>query len=119
MKKKIFVTGSAGFIGFSLAKFLLDDGHTVHGYDCISDYYDVRLKHARNKILKSYKNFSSTEEMLENQKALDKVITSFKPEIVIHLAAQAGVRYSLEEPRVYLNSNITGTFNIIELIYYN
>ena len=117
MKKKFFVTGSAGFIGFSLAKFLLDDGHKVHGYDCISDYYDVRLKHARNKILKSYKNFSSTEEMLENQKALDKVITSFKPEIVIHLAAQAGVRYSLEEPRVYLNSNITGTFNIIELAY--
>ena len=64
MKKKIFVTGSAGFIGFSLAKFLLDDGHTVHGYDCISDYYDVRLKHARNKILKSYKNFSSTEEIV-------------------------------------------------------
>ena len=117
MKKKIFVTGSAGFIGFSLAKFLLEAGHHVHGYDCISDYYDVKLKHARNKILKSYKNFSSTEEMLENQKVLDKVITNFKPEIIVHLAAQAGVRYSIEEPRVYLSSNIVGTFNIIELAH--
>jgi len=114
MEKKIFITGTAGFIGFSLAKSLLDKGHFVHGYDGLTDYYDVKLKNARNKILNSYKNFSSTEEMLENQKVLDKAIANFKPIIIIHLAAQAGVRYSIEQPRVYLSSNITGTFNVIE-----
>ena len=114
MTKKILITGSAGFIGFSLAKSLLDKGYYIHGYDCMSDYYDVTLKHARNKILQNYESFSFTEEMLENQEVLDKAITDFKPEIIIHLAAQAGVRYSIEQPRTYLSSNITGTFNIIE-----
>ena len=114
MEKKILITGSAGFIGFSLAKSLLDQGYHIHGFDCMSNYYDVTLKRARNEILKKYKNFSFTEEILENQEALDKTITNFKPEIIIHLAAQAGVRYSIEEPRTYLSSNITGTFNIIE-----
>ena len=114
MTKKILITGSAGFIGFSLAKSLLDKGYYIHGYDCMSDYYDVTLKHARNKILKDNKNFSFTEDMLENQEVLNKVMTDFKPEIIIHLAAQAGVRYSIEQPRTYLSSNVTGTFNIIE-----
>ena len=114
MKKRILITGSAGFIGFILAKSLLDYGQHIHGYDCVSDYYDINLKHARNKILQDYKNFSFTEEMLENQEVLDKAITNFKPEIIVHLAAQAGVRYSIEQPRTYLSSNITGTFNIIE-----
>ena len=114
MANKILITGSAGFIGFSLAKTLLDKGHHIHGYDSMSDYYDVTLKHARNKILQDYKNFSFTQEMLENQEVLNKAITNFKPEIIVHLAAQAGVRYSIEEPRTYLSSNITGTFNIIE-----
>jgi UDP-glucuronate 4-epimerase len=115
MAKKFFITGSAGFIGFSLAKALLDAGQHVHGYDCISDYYDVNLKNSRNKILESYNNFSFTKNMLENQEVLNEVITTFKPEIIIHLGAQAGVRYSIEKPRVYLSSNIVGTFNIIEL----
>ena len=114
MVNKILITGSAGFIGFSLAKTLLDKGHYIHGYDCMSDYYDVTLKRARNKILQDYKKFSFTEEMLENQEVLNKAITNFKPEIIVHLAAQAGVRYSIEQPRIYLSSNITGTFNIIE-----
>ena len=114
MKKKILITGSAGFIGFSLAKYLLDEGHYIHGYDCMSDYYDVTLKHARNKILKDNKNFSFTEDILENQEVLNKAMIDFKPEIIVHLAAQAGVRYSIEEPRTYLSSNIIGTFNIIE-----
>jgi len=114
MTKKILITGSAGFIGFSLAKSLLDKGYYIHGYDCMSDYYDVTLKHARNKILKDNKNFSFTEDMLENQEVLNKIMTDFKPEIIIHLAAQAGVRYSIEQPRTYLSSNVTGTFNIIE-----
>ena len=114
MIKKFFITGSAGFIGFSLAKSLLDKGHYIHGYDGMSDYYDVTLKHARHKILQAYKNFSFTEDMLENQEVLGRAVTNFKPEIIIHLAAQAGVRYSIDEPRTYLSSNITGTFNIIE-----
>jgi len=114
MKKNIFITGSAGFIGFSLAKSLLDRGHHIHGYDGMTKYYDVRLKRERNKILKAYKNFSFTKAMLENEKTLKKVITKFKPKIIIHLAAQPGVRYSIEKPRTYLSSNITGTFNIIE-----
>jgi len=115
MKENIFITGSAGFIGFSLAKSLLDDGYRVHGYDGMTKYYDIKLKNERNKILKTYKNFSFTKAMLENEKILYKVATNFKPKIIIHLAAQAGVRYSIEKPRVYLSSNITGTFNIIEL----
>ena len=79
MVNKILITGSAGFIGFSLAKTLLDKGHYIHGYDCMSDYYDVTLKRARNKILQDYKKFSFTEEMLENQEVLNKAITNFKP----------------------------------------
>ena len=115
MKKNIFITGSAGFIGFSLCQSLLDAGHQIHGYDGMTEYYDVKLKHARNKILKTYKNFTFTEAMLENEEILKKTAIKFKPEIIIHLAAQAGVRYSIEKPRIYLSSNITGTFNIIEL----
>ena len=112
---KIFITGTAGFIGFSLAKFLLESDHNVHGYDGITDYYDIKLKKNRNEILKKYKKFSFTKGMLENQTLLKKVIIKFKPEIIVHLAAQAGVRYSIKKPRVHLDSNITGTYNIIEL----
>lgn len=112
---KIFITGSSGFIGFHLSKKLLDSGHSVHGFDSMNNYYDVKLKKARYKILKKYKKFSFTKNNLENQKVLSKTILKFKPKIIIHLAAQAGVRYSIEKPRVYLDSNITGTYNIIEL----
>jgi UDP-glucuronate 4-epimerase len=80
----------------------------------MNDYYDVKLKKARLNILKKYPNFSFTKNTLENEKILKKVFKQFKPKIVIHLAAQAGVRYSIEKPRVYLNSNINGTFNVIE-----
>ena len=114
---KIFITGTAGFIGFSLAKFLLESNHNVHGYDGITNYYDIKLKQNRNKILKKYKKFSSTKGMLENKDLLKKTLSKFKPEIIIHLAAQAGVRYSIEQPRTYLSSNIIGTFNIIELAH--
>ena len=112
---KILITGSSGFIGFHLSKKLLDKGHRVYGYDSMNNYYDVRLKKARYNILKKYKNFSFTKSKLENKISLEKVFKRFKPKIVIHLAAQAGVRYSIEKPRVYLNSNITGTYNIIEV----
>ena len=112
---KIFITGSSGFIGFHLSKKLLDSGHSVHGFDSMNNYYDIKLKKARYEILKKYNKFSFTKNNLENQKVLSKTILKFKPKIIIHLAAQAGVRYSIEKPRVYLDSNITGTYNIIEL----
>ena len=112
---KIFITGSSGFIGFHLSKKLLDKGHSIHGFDAMNNYYDVKIKKARYQILKKYKNFSFTKSKLENKKSLSKSILKFQPKIIIHLAAQAGVRYSVEKPRVYLNSNIIGTYNIIEL----
>ena len=112
---KIFITGSSGFIGFHLSKKLLSKGHYVCGFDSMNNYYDVKIKKNRFKILSKYKNFLFTKGNLENQKVLTNSISKFKPEIIIHLAAQAGVRYSIEKPRVYLDSNITGTYNIIEL----
>ena len=112
---RIFVTGSSGFIGFHLSKKLLEKGHTVHGFDSMNKYYDVKLKKARLKILKEYKKFSFTKNKLENKKILSQSILKFKPTIIIHLAAQAGVRYSIENPEAYMNSNIIGTYNVIEL----
>tara|TARA_B100000780_G_C21080069_1_gene434872 strand:+ start:283 stop:1284 length:1002 start_codon:yes stop_codon:yes gene_type:complete len=112
---KIFITGSSGFIGFHLSKKLLDKGHTVLGFDSMNNYYDVKLKKARYQILKKYKKFSFTKGKIENQKTLSNSIIKFQPKIIIHLAAQAGVRYSIEKPRVYLDSNIIGTYNVIEL----
>ncbi len=111
---KIFITGSSGFIGLHLSKKLLDKGHTVHGFDSMNTYYDVKLKKSRHQILKKYKKFSFTKGKLENQKILGKSILRFKPKIIIHLAAQAGVRYSLKKPRTYLDTNIIGTYNVIE-----
>ena len=111
---KIFITGSSGFIGFNLSKKLLDKGHSIHGFDSMNNYYDIKLKKARHQILKKYKKFYFTKGKIENQKILSKSILKFKPSIIIHLAAQAGVRYSIEKPRVYLDSNITGTYNVIE-----
>ena len=115
--KKILITGSSGFIGFSLALKLLKKGHKILGYDSINDYYDVNLKFSRNRILKIFKNFTFIKGELEDQKKLNKNVLSFKPEIIIHLAAQAGVRYSLDAPRKYLSTNIIGTFNIIEIAH--
>ena len=112
---KVLITGTAGFIGFHLAKLLLRDGFRVHGYDSINDYYDVNLKLARQNILLEDKNFSTTKGLLEDNDKLSEVADKFQPDVVIHLAAQAGVRYSLENPRAYINSNIIGTFNIMEI----
>ena len=114
---KIFITGSAGFIGFSLAKYLLDRNHTVYGYDGLTKYYDVSLKINRNKILKKYSKFYFTKGKLENNSLLKKIIFKFKPQVIIHLAALAGVRYSIEKPRTYISSNIIGTYNVIELAH--
>ena len=115
MKSKIYITGAAGFIGFHAAKRFLDKGIKVHGFDSINNYYDVSLKRSRLKILKKYKKFSFTRGLLENQKLLNSSVLKFRPSIIIHLAAQAGVRYSLEKPDIYLNSNIVGTFNLIKI----
>jgi UDP-glucuronate 4-epimerase len=111
---KIFVTGSSGFIGYHLSRKLLNKGHKVRGFDSMNNYYDIKLKKDRLKILKNFKNFTFDKGRLENKKKLDKIINKFKPAVIIHLAAQAGVRYSIKQPQVYLNSNIIGTFNIIE-----
>lgn len=112
--KRIFVTGTSGFIGFHLARHLLEQGHTVHGFDGMTAYYDVGLKRARTAILEEMDGFSSTTAMLEDQAAVDVAIDDFKPEAVVHLAAQAGVRHSIDKPREYLNSNVLGSFNVME-----
>ena len=112
---KIFITGTSGFIGFHLAKLLLEEGFEVHGYDGLTDYYDVNLKLARTNILQTYDGFTNTQDMLENDKALNESAEKFSPDIIVHLAAQAGVRYSLENPRAYIESNILGTFNVMEI----
>tara|TARA_B100001115_G_C15832216_1_gene415505 strand:+ start:727 stop:1737 length:1011 start_codon:yes stop_codon:yes gene_type:complete len=111
---RILVTGSAGFIGFHLSKLLLSQGFEIHGYDGLTEYYDVSLKKERHKMLSDFSNFSSTIGMLEDKSLFENTFKNFNPDIVIHLAAQAGVRYSLENPRAYIDSNIIGTFNVME-----
>ncbi len=113
--KKIFVTGSAGFIGFHLSSLLTYLGYEVHGFDALTNYYDVDLKKKRHELLSVNKSFKYTIGNLEDIDVLEKVIRNFNPDIIIHLAAQAGVRYSIENPRSYIDSNIIGSFNILEL----
>jgi UDP-glucuronate 4-epimerase len=112
---RILVTGSAGFIGFHVARQLLSLGHEVMGLDGFTAYYDVSLKHARHGVLKAMPGFTEAVVQLEDWAAVEAATTPFAPEIIIHLAAQAGVRYSLENPRAYVDSNVTGTFNIMEV----
>jgi UDP-glucuronate 4-epimerase len=111
---RVFITGTAGFIGFHLANLLLSEGHAVGGYDGMTNYYDVRLKQRRHAMLNQHERFSATEALLEDQERLSQVIADFNPDVIVHLAAQAGVRYSIENPKAYLDANIIGTFNIME-----
>jgi UDP-glucuronate 4-epimerase len=112
---RFLVTGTAGFIGFHLAKRLLDDGHTVVGFDGMTRYYDPALKEARNRILESYPDFTFVAGMLEDAATLRRATELARPDIIIHLAAQAGVRYSLENPGAYIQSNVVGSTNLLEL----
>ncbi len=113
--RRVFITGTAGFIGFHLAKLLLDEGFAVHGYDGMTDYYDVRLKQRRHAMLAQHQHFRTTEGLLEDMPTLTAAVDTAQPDIIIHLAAQAGVRYSLENPRAYIEANVVGTFNVMEL----
>ena len=112
--RTVLVTGSAGFIGYHLSQLLLDEGFRVVGFDGLTDYYDVRLKERRHQRLLQNANFSCKVGMLEDFDTLHALAMAEKPDAIIHLAAQAGVRYSLENPRAYLDANITGTFNVME-----
>lgn len=114
MAKRILITGTAGFIGFHLARRLLKEGNIVFGVDNFNAYYDVRLKEARHAILEAEKNYSFVKADISDKAALTAAFDSFKPEIVVNLAAQAGVRYSILDPDSYIRSNVVGFLNILE-----
>lgn len=114
MAKRILITGTAGFIGFHLARRLLKEGNIVFGVDNFNAYYDVRLKEARHAILEAEKNYSFVKADISDKAALTTAFDSFKPEIVVNLAAQAGVRYSILDPDSYIRSNVVGFLNILE-----
>jgi UDP-glucuronate 4-epimerase len=109
------VTGSAGFVGFHLTRRLLEQGQSVVGYDALTPYYDVRLKQARHAILRRYDGFTPIVARLEDMDELRRAADIAKPDMIIHLAAQAGVRYSIDHPRDYVESNVVGSFNILDL----
>lgn len=113
-KPRVLITGTAGFIGFHLAELLLAQGYRVHGFDGFTDYYDVGLKRRRQALLERHADFSADEGMLEDDELVWAMADRFQPQVIVHLAAQAGVRYSLEQPRAYLDSNVIGTFNVME-----
>lgn len=108
------ITGTAGFVGFHLAKQLLEAGHIVTGFDGMTPYYDVRLKQMRHAILERHPNFTAVVGMLEDAQAL-KDAAKERPDVIMHLAGQAGVRYSVENPKAYFDSNLAGSWNVLEL----
>lgn len=113
--KNILITGCAGFIGYSLSNALLNDGYTIIGIDNLSDYYDINLKKNRLKLLKKYKKFSFQKLDISQNNFHKKIIINKKINLIINLAAQPGVRYSLINPQKYVETNITGFLNIILL----
>ena len=112
----ILITGSSGFIGYHLSLSFLNRNHRVIGIDDLNDYYDVNLKKKRQQILEQYPNFSIYNSKIEAQGVLQNIFATEDIDIVIHLAAQAGVRYSIENPRAYLEANTLGTFELLEAI---
>ena len=112
--KRAFITGTAGFIGFHLARRLLAEGWSVTGYDAMTDYYDVRLKERRQAMLAQHQHYTCTTARVEDADRLAEAVEAAAPDVIVHLAAQAGVRYSLEHPRTYVDTNIVGTFNLME-----
>lgn len=117
--KTFLVTGTAGFIGFHLAQRLLGEGHQVVGYDNVNDYYSVELKESRNSILSKNPNYVFFRADLEDKKTMERVFGKYEFATVFHLAAQAGVRYSLDHPEAYLKSNVDGTLNVLEAVRYS
>ncbi|WP_281980906.1 NAD-dependent epimerase/dehydratase family protein [Thalassorhabdomicrobium marinisediminis] len=113
---KALVTGSAGFIGYHLSKLLLDEGFEVTGFDAMTDYYDVQLKERRQTNLLQSAGFRAVNDRLEADGVLMDLVAQARPDYVIHLAGQAGVRYSIDEPRSYVDANIIGTFNLLEAV---
>src|SRR5690554_4495576 len=118
MKETYLVTGAAGFIGYFLTKRLLDEGKTVIGIDNLNDYYDVNLKLHRLSFIKNNENFTFIKMDISNKLELEKLFINNKIDYVINLAAQAGVRYSIENPDAYIKSNIIGFYNILEMCRY-
>jgi UDP-glucuronate 4-epimerase len=116
LPRRALVTGGAGFIGYHLAKRLLTDGWIVASVDGMTPYYDPALKRRRIEILQKSNAFTAHEIMLEDMPALTDAYAAAQPDVVVHLAAQAGVRYSLENPRAYVDANLIGSFNVLELV---
>ncbi|HBD90063.1 MAG TPA: UDP-glucuronate 5-epimerase [Gemmobacter sp.] len=112
--RKALVTGSAGFIGYHLCQRLLAEGWQVLGLDGMSDYYDVTLKHRRHAMLSQNPGFRAVEGLVETPGLLRGLMEDLRPDVVVHLAAQAGVRWSIEAPRAYLEANLIGTFELLE-----
>lgn len=117
--KTVVVTGGAGFIGSHLSKRLLEQGAVVTGFDNLNDYYDVNLKHRRLELLEGFEKYSFIKGDLANKDEVEEVFNTYRPDIIVNLGAQAGVRYSIENPEAYINSNIVGFFNILEACRHN
>ena len=116
---KILVSWTAGFIGYHACKLLLDNGHEIIGIDNLNDYYDINLKKHRLSLLKKYKTFVFYKIDIQDHQSLENIFKKYKFDYVLHLAAQAGVRYSIENPSIYIQSNITGFLNILEACRHN
>ncbi|PFH87074.1 SDR family NAD(P)-dependent oxidoreductase [Bacillus sp. AFS088145] len=118
-RKTYLITGAAGFIGYYLSKKLLEQGCRVIAIDNINNYYDVNLKHTRLELLKPFENFTFIKGDISDKALVNNIFEDYKPNIVVNLAAQAGVRYSIENPDVYIQSNVIGFYNILEACRHN